>query len=79
MKAASVVKEFARTNEYQKISFERNGILYHKRRMLQTENVNAACEMRTIMKDLSLSTFCVPVIYKHPPLVYSLINEIHWY
>ena len=31
------------------------------------------------MKDLSSDTFCVPLVYKHSPLAYGLINEIHWY
>ena len=31
------------------------------------------------MKYLAAGTFCAPVIYKHSPLVYSLINEVHWH
>ena len=34
--------------------------------------------MSTAMKDLCANTFCIPVIYKHSPLAYSIINEIHW-
>ena len=47
--------------------------------MLETEKINATCEMSTVMKDLCSNTFCVPVIYKHSPLAYSIVNEIHWH
>ena len=26
-----------------------------------------------------MSSFCVPLIEKHSPLAYALVNEIHWY
>ena len=29
--------------------------------------------------DLSVSTFCVPVVDKHSLLAYALINEVHWH
>ena len=34
--------------------------------------------MSDVMKDLSSSTFFVPVIYKHFPLAYSIVNDVHW-
>ena len=34
--------------------------------------------MSDVMKDLSSSTFFVPVIYKHSPLDYSIVNDVHW-
>ena len=67
-KAISEVKEFVRENEYQKISFQKDGILYYKGRILTTERINATCEMSTVVKDLRLSTYCVSVIYKYSPL-----------
>ena len=66
-------------NEYQKVSFQKDGILYYKGRTLATERLNATCEISSVMKDLSSSTFCVPAIYKHPPLAYSMVNKIHWH
>ena len=78
-KATSEVKEFMKENEYQKISFQIDGILYYKGRKLATEKINASCEMSTVMKDLCSNTFYVPVIYKHSTLVYSKVNEIHWH
>ena len=59
-----------------KILFQKDGILYHKGRILTTEKINASCELSTIMKDLYSNIFCVPVIYKHLPLAYSIVNEI---
>ena len=44
--------EFVKENEYQKISFQKDGILYYKGRILATEKINATCEMSTVMKDL---------------------------
>ena len=35
--------------------------------------------MTEVMKDLCSSTFCVSLVYKHSPLAYSIVNEIHWY
>ena len=65
MKATSEVKEFVKENEYQKISFQKDGILYYKGIILATEKINATCEMSTVIKDLCTNTFLVPAIYKH--------------
>ena len=35
--------------------------------------------MSNVMKDLCSNTFYVPVVYKHSPLVYSIVNKIHWH
>ena len=72
-------KEFVKEYDYQKISFQKDGILYYKGRILAIEKINASCEMSTVVKDLCSNTFCVPVIYKHSTLAYNLINEIHWH
>ena len=45
---------------------------------MSTSNIEAAGEMSSVMKDLSATTFQVPLGYKHSPLAYSLINEVHW-
>ena len=77
-KATSEVKQFLKPSQYQQITSERNGILYYTGRILPTENVTSTCEMSDVMKDLSSSTFCVPVIYKHSPIAYSIVNDVHW-
>ena len=35
--------------------------------------------MSTVVKDICSKTFYVPVIYKHLPLAYGIVNEIHWH
>ncbi|XP_066935306.1 uncharacterized protein [Clytia hemisphaerica] len=34
--------------------------------------------MTSTMKDLTSTSFCVPIIDKHSPLAVSIINDIHW-
>ena len=78
-KAKLEIKKFIKPTKYQKISIERDGILYYSGRILPTDNIKITGEMSTVMKDLAADTFCVPIIYKHSPLAYSLINEVHWH
>ena len=78
-KATSEVKGFVKEKEYQKISFQKDRILHYKGKILATERINATCKMSTVIKDLCSNSFCVPVIYKHSPLAYSIVNEINWY
>ena len=79
-KATLEVKTFAKPSQYEKISTEGNGIFHYSGRILPTDNrISAACEMTAVMKDLASTSFCVPVIHRHSPLAYSIINEIHWY
>ena len=78
-KATLEVKRFIKPTQYQKISIERDGILYYSGRILPTDNIKITGEMSTVMKDLAADTFCVPIIYKHSPLAYSLINEVYWH
>ena len=54
-------------------------ILYYNGRILPTDNIKITGVVSTVMKDLAEDTFCVSIIYKHSPLAYSLINEVHWH
>ena len=56
---------------------ENDGILIFTGRLLP-EEVNIVTPMSDAMKDLSVNSFCVPAIYKHSPLAYSIANEVHW-
>ena len=78
-KATLEVKRFIKPTQYQKISIERDGILYYSGRILPTDNIKITGEMSTVMKDLAADTFCVPIIYQHSLLAYSLVNEVHWH
>ena len=69
------IKWFIKPTQYQKISIERDGILYYSGRILPTDNM----KITTVMKELAADTFCVSNIHKYSPLAYSLINEVHWH
>ena len=34
--------------------------------------------MTNAMQDLSAATFCVPIVDKHSPLAYAIINDVRW-
>ena len=78
-KATQEVKEFMKTADYEKISVEKNEILFYTGRILPTEKISSVNRLSNIMQDLCATTFCVPLVYKHSPLAYSIVNEIHWF
>ena len=78
-KASLEVKMFMKPGEYERISVEKNNILYYTGRILPSDKVTCIGEMTNLMKDLSSTTFCVPLVFKHSPLAFSIINEVHWY
>ena len=57
---------------------ERNGILYYTARVSPCD-VKFECRMTDAMIDLSAGTFIVPLVDRHSPLAYGIINQIHWY
>ena len=73
------IKHFMKKNVYTKISTEREGILYYNGRILPSQQIGNGLKLADVCVDLSLSTFCVPLIEKHSPLAFSIINEVHWY
>ena len=78
-KATMEVKHFNKPSVYNKISQEVNGVLYYSGRFLQTETINIITPMASSMHDLHSTSFFVPLVDKHSPLAYSIINEVHWY
>ena len=78
-KATCEVKKFVKESQYAKITTEKDEILYYTGRILPTQNINSIGNMTEVMQDLSSTSFCVPVIDKHSPLAYSIINEVHWH
>ena len=77
-KATDEVKQFVPQPRLGKISMEKDGILYHIGRILPTDSISVAGRMTSTMKDLTSTTFCVPVVDKYSPLAISIVNEIHW-
>ena len=78
-KATDEVIHFSTKDKYQKISIEKDGILYYSGRILPSQEITSVQTMTDAMRDLSSLTFCVPLVEKQSPLAYSIINEIHWY
>ena len=78
-KGTEEVKQFVKAEKYKHLSTEVNGILVYTGRILPSDQINIITPMTSFMKDLHDTTFCAPVIYKHSPLAYAIINEIHWY
>ena len=77
-KATNEVKKFAKSDKIESISTEKEGILYYTGRILPGQQMTAIAPLSEVMKDLSTSTFFVPVIEKNSPLAYSIVNEVHW-
>ena len=77
-KATKEIKHFLNPLKFNKISMEKNGILYHIGRILPTDRISILGNLTDVMKDLTPITFCVPLIGRNSPLAFSLVNEIHW-
>ena len=78
-KGTQELMHFNSKDKYEKISFEKDGILYYSGRILPSQEITSIQTMTDTMRDLSSLSFCVPLIEKHSPLAYSIINEIHWH
>lgn len=78
-KAGLEIQHFLPRKQYEKFTKEKDGILYYTGRILPTEEITIVGKMTEAMKDLSASTFCVPVVDRYSPLAYCIINEVHWY
>ena len=77
-KASAEVKQFQKESSYQRISAEKDGILYYTGRILPEQNIKSVVRMTDVMKDLSTTSFFVPIVDPHSPVAYSVVNEIHW-
>ena len=47
-------------------------------RILPTNSTSITGSMTNAMQDLSAATFCVPIVDKHSPLAYAIINDVRW-
>ena len=77
--ASKEVKDAMKKDKYEKISVERDGILFYTGRILPTQKVSAAVTLTDTMLDLSDTMFCVPLVLKSSPVALSIVDEIHWY
>ena len=78
-KTTAEVKHFNKQKSYEKFSVEREGVLWYTGRILPTNEFTITGRFTDAMKDLSQSTFCVPIIDKFSPVAYSIINDVHWH
>ena len=78
-KASLEIKCFQPKTSYQRISLEKFGILYYTGRILPAQTFNNKLNLSDVCIDLSMSTFCVPLVDKYSPLAFAIVNEVHWY
>ena len=78
-KASQEVKTFVKPSKYKNISVETDGVLRFSGRILPTDDISIVGKATQVMKDLSSTTFAVPLVDKHSPIAYSMVNDIHWY
>ena len=73
------VKHFLPKDSYKNISKEIDGILQYSGRILPSQKIDNELQLADVCTDLTSSTFCVPILDKHSPISYSIINEVHWH
>ena len=80
-KATRELKHFNHKASYEKISTEKDGILFYTGRILPSQKFDNKSDLHLsdACIDLSESTFCVPLVDKRSPLAYALINLVHWH
>ena len=78
-KASLEIKCFQPKTSYERISLEKFGILYYIGRILPSQKIDNHLNLSDVCIDLSMSTFCVPLVDKYSPLAYAIVNEVHWY
>ena len=79
VKATLEVKHFLPKSAYVNISQEKQGVLYYIGRILPTQQIGGDLTLCDVSLDLIKSSFCVPIIDRHSPVAYSIVNEVHWY
>ena len=77
-KTTAEIKKFLKPNQYMKISKEIDGVLMYSERVLPINDITIVGKVTKTMKDLTASSFCVPLTDKHSPVAFSLVNDVHW-
>ena len=77
-KATQEVKHFTHSSMYEKISVEKNSILYFKGRIPPGQKIQSVVPLTDVMKDLTNLNFCVPIIDKFSPIGFAIANDTHW-
>ena len=77
-KATAEVKHFLNVSQYKDLSIEKDGLLLYTGRILPTDNITIVGNVTRVMKDLTATSFCVPVVDRYSPVAISICNDIHW-
>ena len=77
-KATQEVKHFVKLALYKDISEEVDGILTYTGRILPTDSIKIVGKATQVMKDLTSTMFCVPLVEKNSPIAFSIASDIHW-
>lgn len=78
-KCTTEIQHFLPKKKYEKISKLKDDILVYTGRILSCDDITVTGKFTSAMKDLSTTSFCVPLVDKHSPVAYAIVNEVHWY
>ena len=79
MKSTIELKHFTGLKKIKILSVEKDGIIYHTERILNMEDTTIVGRFNQSIKDLTATSFIVPMLEKYSPVAVSIINEVHWY
>ena len=77
-KATQEILHFIEPKRYEKFTRMSKGLLIYTGRILPTDQITIVGRFTEAMKDLSQSTFNVPVMDKDSPVAYSIALDTHW-
>ena len=79
IKASLEVKNFMKQKSFRNLSTDKNGVLLYTGRLLPSQRIDDKLHLADVCTDLSMDTFCVPLIDRFSPLAYAIVSEVHWY
>ncbi|XP_066928171.1 uncharacterized protein [Clytia hemisphaerica] len=77
-KCTAEIQHFLPKKKYEKISRMKDGVLIYTGRVLTCDDITVTGRFTKAMKDLSSTSFCVPLVDKHSPVAYAIVNDVHW-
>jgi len=73
------LKHFIGLKKFKDISTEKDGVILHTERILNMEDTTIVGRFNQSIKDLTSTSFIVPMVEKYSLVAISIINEVHWY
>ena len=78
-KRSQEVIQYLPKKKYEKLATQSNdGLLMYTGCILPGNDVSIVGNFTDTMRDLSMITFCVPMLERHSPLAYSIALDVHW-